>query len=32
MIISEFGYNISGLITGLGISGVVITLAAQDTC
>ena len=31
MIISEFGYNISGLITGLGISGVVITLAAQDT-
>lgn len=31
MIISELGYNISGFITGLGISGIVITLAAQDT-
>lgn len=31
MVISEMGYNISGFITGLGISGVVITLAAQDT-
>ena len=31
MIISELGYDISGFITGLGISGVVITLAAQDT-
>ena len=31
MVISELGYNISGFITGLGISGVVITLAAQDT-
>ena len=31
MVVSELGYNISGFITGLGISGVVITLAAQDT-
>ena len=31
MIISELGYNISGFITSLGIGGVVITLAAQDT-
>ncbi len=31
MIFTELGYNISGLVTGLGISGVVITLAAQDT-
>lgn len=31
MVISELGYDISGFITGLGISGVVITLAAQDT-
>lgn len=31
MVISELGYNISGFITGLGLSGVVITLAAQDT-
>ena len=30
MIISEFGYNLGGLITGLGISSVVIALAAQD--
>lgn len=31
MVISELGYDISGFITGLGIGGVVITLAAQDT-
>lgn len=31
MIISELGYNISGFITGLGVGGIVITLAAQDT-
>lgn len=31
MVISELGYNISGFITSLGIGGVVITLAAQDT-
>ena len=31
MIISELGYDISGFITSLGIGGVVITLAAQDT-
>ena len=31
MITSELGYDISGFITGLGIGGVVITLAAQDT-
>ena len=31
MIISELGYNISGFLTSLGIGGVVITLAAQDT-
>lgn len=31
MIISELGYNISGFVTGLGIGGIVITLAAQDT-
>lgn len=31
MVITELGYNLSGLITGLGISSVVITLAAQDT-
>ena len=31
MVISELGYDISGFITSLGISGVVITLAAQDT-
>lgn len=31
VVISELGYNISGFITGLGISGVVLTLAAQDT-
>lgn len=31
MVISELGYDISGFITSLGIGGVVITLAAQDT-
>ncbi len=31
IIISELGYNISGIITGLGIGGVAIALAAQDT-
>lgn len=31
MVISELGYDISGIITSLGIGGVVITLAAQDT-
>lgn len=31
MVISELGYNISGVVTGLGLSGIVITLAAQDT-
>ena len=31
MVASELGYNISGFITSLGIGGVVITLAAQDT-
>lgn len=29
--ISELGYDISGIIAGLGIGGVVIALAAQDT-
>ena len=31
MVISELGYDISGFLTSLGIGGVVITLAAQDT-
>lgn len=31
MVISELGYDISGFIASLGIGGVVITLAAQDT-
>ena len=31
MVISELGYDISGFVTSLGIGGVVITLAAQDT-
>lgn len=30
IVISELGYDLSGLITGLGISSVVIALAAQD--
>lgn len=31
LVITELNYNLNGLITGLGISSVVITLAAQDT-
>ena len=30
IIVSEFGYNLGGLVTGVGISSVVIALAAQD--
>lgn len=30
IVITELGYNISGLLTGLGLSGVVVALAAQD--
>lgn len=30
IVISELGYDLSGLVTGLGISSVVIALAAQD--
>ena len=31
MIITDLGYDLSGLITGLGLGSVVLTLAAQDT-
>lgn len=31
MIIADLGYDLSGLITGLGLGSVVLTLAAQDT-
>lgn len=31
MVVSELGYNISGLITGLGVGGLAISLAAQST-
>ncbi len=31
IIIQEMNYDLSGLITGLGLSGVILTLAAQDT-
>lgn len=31
MVITDLGYNLNGLIAGLGIGSVVITLAAQDT-
>jgi len=31
ILISELGYNISGLIAGLGVGGVAIALAAEDT-
>ena len=31
IIIDELGYNISGLVTGLGLGGLTIALAAQDT-
>ena len=30
MVISELGYNINGLITGLGVGGLAVSLAAQD--
>lgn len=31
MVITELGFNLNGLVAGLGIGSVVITLAAQDT-
>ncbi len=31
MVISELGYNINGLLTGLGVGGLAVSLAAQDT-
>ncbi len=31
MIVSEMGYNINGLITGLGVGGLAISLAAQNS-
>lgn len=31
LVITELGFNLNGIITGLGIGGVIITLAAQDT-
>lgn len=31
LVITEMGYNLNGLVAGLGIGSVVITLAAQDT-
>lgn len=31
MIIADLGYDLSGIITGLGLGSVVLTLAAQDT-
>ena len=31
LVITELGFNLSGLVAGLGISGVIVTLAAQDT-
>ena len=30
MVISEFGYNINGLITGIGVGGLAVSLAAQE--
>lgn len=30
MIITEFGYNLNGLVAGLGLGGVIVALAAQD--
>ena len=30
MVISELGYNINGLLTGLGVGGLAVSLAAQD--
>ena len=31
LVITELGYNLNGLVAGLGISGIIVTLAAQDT-
>lgn len=31
LVVTELGYNLNGLVAGLGIGSVVITLAAQDT-
>lgn len=31
IVITELGFNLNGLVAGLGISGVIVTLAAQDT-
>ena len=31
MIIKEFGYDLTGLVAGFGIGGVILSLAAQDT-
>ena len=31
MIVSELGFNINGLITGLGVGGLAVSLAAQDS-
>ena len=31
MVITELGFNLNGLVAGLGVSGVIVTLAAQDT-
>lgn len=31
MVFAEFGYNINGLITGLGVGGLAVSLSAQDT-
>lgn len=30
MVVSELGYNINGLITGIGVGGLAVSLAAQD--
>lgn len=31
MVLSELGYNINGLLTGLGVGGLAVSLAAQDS-
>lgn len=31
LVITELGYNLNGIVAGLGIGGLIITLAAQDT-
>lgn len=31
LVITELGYNLNGLVAGLGIGGLIVTLAAQDT-